>query len=69
ITVMTCEVGFLSPPIGANLFVAAKLTNLSIEEMSWAVIPFMIPYILCLMLLAVFSGWVLFLPNLFFGAG
>jgi C4-dicarboxylate transporter DctM subunit len=69
ITVMTCEVGFLSPPIGANLFVAAKLTNLSIEEISWAVIPFMIPYILCLVLLAFFSGWVLFLPNIFFGAG
>ena len=27
IMVIACEVGFLTPPVGANLFVAARITN------------------------------------------
>lgn len=66
-TVMTCEVGFLTPPIGGNLFIASKLTKVSIEEISIAVLPFLLPYIAVIIFLAFFSGWVLFLPNLVFG--
>ena len=66
-TVMTCEVGFLTPPIGANLFIASKLTKVSIEEISVGVLPFLLPYIIVIIFLAFFSGWVLFLPNLVFG--
>lgn len=66
-TVMTCEVGFLTPPIGGNLFIAAKLTRVSIEEISVAVLPLLLPYVLVIASLAFFSGWVLFLPDLVFG--
>lgn len=66
-TVMTCEVGFLTPPIGGNLFIASKLTKVSIEEISIGVLPFLLPYIAVIILLALFSDWVLFLPDLVFG--
>lgn len=66
-TVMTCEVGFLTPPIGGNLFIASKLSRVSIEQISIGVLPLLLPYILVIVSLAFFSEWVLFLPDLVFG--
>ena len=66
-TVMTCEIGFLTPPIGINLFVAARITNVTVEEISLGVLPLLIPYVLMIILLAFFSGWVTFLPDLVYG--
>ncbi len=67
-TVMTCEIGFLTPPIGVNLFVAARISNVSIEQISYGVLPLLIPYVLMIFLLVFFSGWVTFLPDLVYGA-
>ena len=66
-TVMTCEIGFLTPPIGVNLFVAARISKITIEEISVGVLPLLIPYILMILLLVFFSGWVTYLPNLVYG--
>lgn len=66
-TVMTCEVGFLTPPIGGNLFIASKLSRVSVEQISIGVLPLMLPYIVVIVLISFFSGWVLFLPDLVFG--
>ncbi len=66
-TVMTCEIGFLTPPIGINLFVAARITNISVEEISLGVLPLLLPYVLMILLLAFFSDWVTFLPDLVYG--
>lgn len=66
-TVMTCEIGFLTPPIGVNLFVAARISKISIEEISVGVLPLLIPYILMILLLVFFSTWVTFLPDLVYG--
>ncbi len=66
-TVMTCEIGFLTPPIGVNLFVAARISKISIEEISIGVLPLLIPYIVMILLLIFFSSWVTFLPNLVYG--
>ncbi|MGH1426948.1 MAG: TRAP transporter large permease [Arenicella sp.] len=66
-TVITCEVGFLTPPIGVNLFVAGKIANESVESMSVGVLPLLIPYAIIIVMLAFFSEWVLWLPNLIFG--
>ncbi len=65
--VIACEVGFLTPPVGANLFVAARLTNLGIDRISIAVIPFVIVYILVIVIISIFPQLVLFLPNLVYG--
>lgn len=66
-TVMTCEIGFLTPPIGANLFVAARISKVSIEQISIGVLPFLIPYVFMIVLLAFTSKWVTFLPDLVYG--
>ena len=66
-TVMTCEIGFLTPPIGINLFVAARITKISIEEISIGVLPLLIPYVLMVLILVFFSDWVTYLPDLVYG--
>jgi C4-dicarboxylate transporter DctM subunit len=66
-TVMTCEIGFLTPPIGVNLFVAARITNITVEDISLGVLPLLIPYLLMILLLVFFSDWVTYLPDLVYG--
>lgn len=65
--VIACEIGFLTPPVGANLFVAARLTNLGIDRISIAVIPFLFTYIIVIILISLFPDLVLFLPDLVYG--
>jgi tripartite ATP-independent transporter DctM subunit len=65
--VIACEIGFLTPPVGANLFVAARLTNLGIDRISVAVIPFLLTYVVVIVLISLFPDLVTFLPNLVFG--
>ncbi len=67
IMVVSCEVGFLTPPVGANLFVAARITNLGIDRISLAVIPFVFAYIIILVLISAFPDVVTFLPDYFYG--
>ncbi len=64
--VIACEIGFLTPPVGANLFVAARLTNLGIDRISLAVIPFLFTYVIVLILISLFPDLVTFLPDLAF---
>jgi C4-dicarboxylate transporter DctM subunit len=43
--VILSEVGLLTPPLGVNLFVASALTRLGIEQISLAVVPFVILFL------------------------
>lgn len=65
--VISCEIGFLTPPVGANLFVAARLTNLGIEKISIAVLPFLLTYMIVIVLISLFPDIVTALPNAFYG--
>ena len=67
IMVISCEVGFLTPPVGANLFVAARITNLGIDKISIAVIPFVIAYVVVLIIISAFPEIATFLPDFFYG--
>jgi len=64
--VIACEVGFLTPPVGANLFVAARLTNLGIDRISVAVIPFVLTYVVVIVLISAFPSLVTWLPRVFY---
>ena len=66
-TVMTCEIGFLTPPLGANLNIAARITGISIEEVSIGALPFIMAYIVGLVFLILLPEATLFLPNWFYG--
>ncbi|UCF97859.1 MAG: TRAP transporter large permease [Spirochaetaceae bacterium] len=65
--VVTAEIGFLTPPFGANLFVGMKIAKISLEDISKAVLPFILTYIVVLVILVLFPEISLFLPRLVFG--
>ncbi|KJS20782.1 MAG: C4-dicarboxylate ABC transporter permease [Clostridiaceae bacterium BRH_c20a] len=64
IFVICCEIGFLTPPLGANLYVVTKLADISLEEVSVAVLPFVLALILCVVTILFFPDIALFLPKL-----
>ena len=67
LTVITCEIGFLTPPLGGNLNVAARISGISIEAVSVAVLPFILAYCAGLLLLILFPELSLWLPDLVYG--
>jgi C4-dicarboxylate transporter DctM subunit len=62
--VVTNEVAFLTPPLGANLFVASQLANVSLERLSLHVLPHIAAIVLCILVLAYFPEISLWLPHL-----
>ncbi len=66
-TVITCEIGFLTPPLGANLTVAARISGVSIERISVAVVPFILAYIVGMVILILVPELSLALPNWLYG--
>ena len=66
-TVVTCEIGFLTPPLGANLTVAARISGISIERISVAVLPFILAYVLGMIVLILVPDLTLFIPDLTYG--
>ncbi|MEV8468863.1 TRAP transporter large permease [Fluviibacterium sp. DFM31] len=66
-TVITCEIGFLTPPLGANLTVAARISGISIERISVAVLPFILAYVVGMLVLIIFPDLTTFLPNWLYG--
>lgn len=66
-TVITCEIGFLTPPLGANLTVAARISGISIERISVAVLPFILAYVVGMVFLIFFPELSVFLPNWLYG--
>ena len=65
--VITCEIGFLTPPLGGNLSVAARISGVSLERISVAVVPFILAYIIGLLVLIAFPELSVFLPNWAYG--
>lgn len=59
--VVTSEIGFLTPPLGVNLFVACGISGLTIEEVSRKVIPFIATIIMGMLILLFFPQISLFL--------
>ena len=64
LTVLGCEIGFLTPPVGGNLFVAVKLSGASIERISLAELPFIAVLLFWCVIFIYFPGLVLWLPNM-----
>jgi len=67
ILVMTNEIAMLTPPLGVNLFVAMQLSNLSLEKVAKAAIPYILTLIVCTIIVIRFPEIVLLLPRIFGG--
>ncbi len=62
--VMNLAIGMVTPPVGVNLYVACGVGNVSIKEISKAVVPFVIASIITLLIVTYFPQTSTFLPNL-----
>ncbi|PSW22116.1 C4-dicarboxylate ABC transporter permease [Photobacterium sanctipauli] len=57
IMVVTLAIGFITPPLGLNLFVGSSVSGISVEKLSKAIIPFFVAMLIALM-------FVIFIPQL-----
>ncbi|SEJ83634.1 Sialic acid TRAP transporter permease protein SiaT [Marinovum algicola] len=56
-------IGLLTPPVGMILFVMARISRLSIEQVSLAVLPWLIPLIIALAIITLVPAVTLWLPQ------
>lgn len=61
IMVATVSLGFLTPPVGVNLFVGCGISKISIERLSIAILPFLFAMLLAILILAYVPSIVLVL--------
>jgi len=62
--VITSEIGFLTPPLGVNLFVAMGIAKVTLEQISRAVVPYIIMLTLITVMLTAFPQISLWLPKM-----
>ncbi len=65
VMVCTLSIGFSTPPLGENLFVASGISNISLEEVTAKALPFAGVSVLAVVVIAYTPQIVLFLPKLF----
>ena len=65
--VMVCAlgIGFQTPPLGENLFIASGISKISIEEISVRAMPFALINTIAIFIIAYFPQLSLWLPSLF----
>jgi C4-dicarboxylate transporter DctM subunit len=57
-------VGMVTPPMGINLFVASGMTKIPMLKLAKACIPFLIAFLVCLLLITFVEPLSLFLPSI-----
>ena len=64
--VMTANlaVGMVTPPMGINLFVASGMTKIPMLKLAKACVPFLIAFVVCLLLITFVEPLSLFLPSI-----
>lgn len=67
IFIIACEIGFQTPPLGANLFIAKELGNSTYEEVSRVGLIFAIAETGALIFITFIPQTAMFLPNLLMG--
>lgn len=65
IMVVNLAIGYVTPPVGANLFVTCAIANTTIEGLCKKIWPFILVMLVVLILITVFPQLSLFLPGLF----
>ena len=64
ILVANLAIGFITPPLGVNLFVASSVGNVKFEKIVVSVFPFLLSMIICLLVITYIPALSLWLPNL-----
>ena len=53
IMIVNLAIGFITPPLGVNLFVGAGISGLSLEQLSKAIVPFFFAMVFTLLIIIV----------------
>ena len=64
IMVTNLAIGFITPPLGINLFVASRIADSPMEVILKGIMPFIAVMLTCLMMITFIPEIVMFLPNL-----
>jgi tripartite ATP-independent transporter DctM subunit len=64
VMVLNLMIGLLHPPMGMVLFVLARVANLSIEKTTMAIVPWLVPLLLSLVLITYVPTISMWLPRL-----
>ncbi len=64
ILICCCGIGFSTPPLGENMFIASGIANVSLEEISLKALPLVASNIMVIIILVLFPDIVLCLPDL-----
>ncbi|WP_298069497.1 TRAP transporter large permease [uncultured Mailhella sp.] len=64
VLICCCGIGFSTPPLGENMFIASGISNRSLESISYQALPMVFANLLAISILVVFPGLVMFLPNM-----
>lgn len=63
ITIVVCELGMVTPPLGMNVFVISKSTGIPVGTVFRGSVPHVIAHLIAVALLLAFPGLVMWLPN------
>jgi len=63
--VLNLTIGYITPPLGVNLFVASSIGKIQFEEVLKSVIPFFIVMVIGLLLVTYIPEISIWLPNVF----
>jgi TRAP-type C4-dicarboxylate transport system permease large subunit len=66
VMVLNLMIGLLHPPMGMVLFVLARVAGLSFERTTMAILPWLVPLLLSLVVITYVPALVLWLPKMFF---
>ncbi len=66
IVVLNLMIGLLHPPMGMVLFVLARVANMSVEQTTMAILPWLVPLLASLLLITYIPEISLWLPRMFF---
>ncbi len=64
VLICCCGIGFSTPPLGENMFIASGISNQSLESISFKALPMVAANILAVAILVLFPQLVMFLPNM-----
>lgn len=67
VLILGLAVGFVTPPVGLNLYVASSMTNMALSKVIKATLPFVAILIFALLLIAFFPQISMWLPTVAFG--
>lgn len=63
VLVCCCEIGFSTPPLGENMFIASGVARVTLEEISTSALPFVFISVLVVFFIAYFPSLTLWLPQ------